>query len=79
MTEILLDSHDNPGVDGDEVVEDDIFVSVNNSVICSSFFATIPMSVRPSKELSLANCAKGSPPLESFAVSAWTSEFSITL
>ena len=47
MTEISLDSHDNPGVDGDEVVEDDIFVSVNNSVICSSFFATIPMSVRP--------------------------------
>lgn len=70
MTEISLDSHDNPGVDGDEVVEDDIFVSVNNPVICSSFFATIPMSVRPSKESSLADGAKGSPPLRSSVASA---------
>lgn len=54
-TEISLTSRDNAGVDGIEVGEDDILVSVNKSVICSSFFATILMSVRPSDEVSLAS------------------------
>jgi hypothetical protein len=54
-TEISLNSRDNAGVDGIEVGEDDILVSVNNSVMCSSFFATILMSARPSDEVSLAS------------------------
>ena len=54
-TDKSLDSRDNAGVDGVTVGEDDIHVSVNKSVMCSSFFATILMSVRPSDEVSLAS------------------------
>jgi hypothetical protein len=55
ITEISLTSRDNAGVDGNEVGEDEILVPVNKSVMCSSFFATILMSVRPSNEVSLAS------------------------
>jgi len=51
---ISLTSRDNEGVDGIELGEGDILVSVNKSVMCSSFFAMILMSVRPSDEVSLA-------------------------
>ena len=54
MTGISLTSRDNAGVDGNEVGEDEILVSVNKSVMCSSFFATILMSVRHS-DVSLAS------------------------
>jgi hypothetical protein len=54
IMEISLASLDNAGVDGIDG-EDDILVSVNKSVICSSFFATISMSVRPSDEVLLAS------------------------
>ena len=54
ITDISLTSRDNAGVDGNEAGEDEILVSVNKSVMCSSFFATILMSVRPSDEVSLA-------------------------
>ena len=55
ITEISLTSRDNARVDAVEVDEDGILVSVNKSVMCSSFFATILMSVRPSDEVSLAS------------------------
>lgn len=55
IVEISLTSRDIAGVDGMELGEDDILDSVNKSVICSSFFATISMSVRPSDEVSLAS------------------------
>jgi hypothetical protein len=55
MTERSLTSCDNAGVDGNEVGEDEILVTVNKSVMCSSFFPTISMSVRPSDEMSLAS------------------------
>lgn len=54
ITEVSLTSRDNAGVDGSEVGEDEILVSVNKSVMCSSFLATILMSVRPSDAVSLA-------------------------
>ena len=49
-----LSSRDKAGVDGIEVGEDDILVSSNKSVMCSSFFAMISRFVRPSDEVSLA-------------------------
>lgn len=55
ITERSLTSRDIAGVDGNEVDEDEILVSVNKSVMCSSFFATISTSVRPSDEVSLAS------------------------
>jgi hypothetical protein len=55
ITEVSLTSRDNAGVDGNEVNEDEILVSVNRSVMCSSVFATILMSVRTSDEVSLAS------------------------
>jgi hypothetical protein len=55
ITEISLTSRDNAGADDNEVGEDDILVSFNKSVMRSSFFATILMSVRPSEEGSLAS------------------------
>jgi hypothetical protein len=55
ITERSLTSRVNAGVDGKEVGEDEIPVSVNNSVMCSSFFATISISVRPSDEMSLGS------------------------
>jgi hypothetical protein len=55
ITEISLTSRDNAGVNGNEAGEDEILVSVNKLVMCSSFFATILMSVRPSDEVSLAS------------------------
>jgi hypothetical protein len=54
IMELSLTSRDNAGVDGNEVGEDEILVSVNKSVMCSSFLATILMSVRPSDAVSLA-------------------------
>jgi hypothetical protein len=48
ITEISLTSRDNAGVNGNKVDEDKFLVLVNKSVMCSSFSATIPMSVRPS-------------------------------
>lgn len=45
---ILLTSRDNAGVDSNKVSEDKILVSVNKSVMCSSFFVTILMSVSSS-------------------------------
>ena len=55
MRETSLNSRDNAGVGGNEVGEDEILVSVNKSVMCSSFFATILMSARPSDEVPLAS------------------------
>jgi hypothetical protein len=79
-TDISLTSRENAGVDGNEVSEDEILVSVNKSVMCSSFFATILMFTRPSDEVSLACWTEDSTlPLELFVVSAWTSDFCVTL
>jgi hypothetical protein len=55
ITELSLTSRDNSGVDGNEVGEDVILVSVNKSMMCSSFSATILTSARPSDEVSLAS------------------------
>jgi hypothetical protein len=55
MTEMSLASRDSAGVDGIEVGEDETLVSVNKSVMCSSFFAMISMSVRLPGEVSLAS------------------------
>lgn len=80
ITEISLTSRDNAGVDGDEVGEDEILVSVNKSVMCSSFFATILMSIRLSDEVSLGGLTEASTLLlELSVVSAWTSDVCVTL
>jgi hypothetical protein len=55
ITELSLTSRDNAGVDGNEVGEDEILVSVNKSMMCSSFSAMISTSARPPDELSLAS------------------------
>lgn len=55
ITEISLTSRDNAGVDGNEVGEDEIFVSANKSLICSSSLAIILISARPWDEVSFAS------------------------
>lgn len=52
MAESSLSPRDRAGVDGAELCGDVILVSVNRLVMCSSFFATILISMRPSVELS---------------------------
>lgn len=80
VTEVSLTPWDNAGVDGHEVGEDEILVSVNNSSMCSSCFATILISFRPSDEMSLASWTEASIlPIELFVVSAWTSDCCMTL
>lgn len=78
MAEISLTSRDNASVDGDETGEYEILDSVNKSVMCSSFFATILTSVRPS-DVSLASSTEACPlSLDSFVIFVWTSDFCMT-
>lgn len=78
MTKISLTPRDNASVGGDEVGEDEILDSINMSVMCSSFFATILMSVRPS-DVSFAGSVEDSTiSLDSLVISDWTSDFCMT-
>lgn len=55
VMELSLTSRDNAGVDSNEVGEDEILVSVNKSMMCSSFSATMLASARPSDKVSFAS------------------------
>lgn len=55
MTEKSLASRDNTGVDCNEAGEDEILVSVNNSLMCSGSLAIVLMSSRPLDEMSFAS------------------------
>lgn len=55
ITVISLTPRDKGGVGGSEICEDEILVSINKSVLCSSFSSIMLMSFRPSDEVSLAS------------------------